>query len=133
TWSTSCTSTPGTRSATSTLITSSSLGGELRSGGVRSHSASSAVPAAVMRNPFCGPSSAVSSDSTSPSRSRRCSVVYTWPTFSGQTSPVPDSNSSRSCRPYLGPSLSSASSACRTLIRLLQQPSCAVLYWVYKS
>src|SRR5215831_5496 len=98
-------------------MTSSSRGGEDRSGGVRSQAASSSAPSEVIRNPFCGPSSALPSDSTSPSRSRRCSVVYTWPTFSGQTSPVPASNSSRSCKPYFGPSLSSASSACRTLMR----------------
>ena len=41
---TSCTSTPGTRIATSTLITSSSRGGEARSGGVRSQPASSCSP-----------------------------------------------------------------------------------------
>ena len=56
-------------------MTSSSRGGEDRSGGVRSQPASSAAPASVIRKPFCGPSSPVSSDSTSPSRSSRCSVV----------------------------------------------------------
>ena len=60
-------------------MTSSSRGGDEKSGGVRSHSSSSAAPSAVMWKPFWGPSSAVSSDSTSPSRSRRCSVVYTCP------------------------------------------------------
>ena len=56
----------------------------------------------VIRKPFCGPSSS-SSDSTSPSRSSRCRVVYTCPTFSGQTSPVRASNSCRSWSPYLAP------------------------------
>src|SRR4029453_14233703 len=112
----SCTSTPGTGRATSTLMTSSSRGGGTVSGGVRSHSASSRPPAGVIRKPFCGPSPSGSSDSTRPSRSRRCRVVYTCPTLSGQTSPVLDSNSCRSWRPYFGPSLSKASSACRTLI-----------------
>src|ERR1700722_11458045 len=46
---TSCGSVPGTRTATSTFITSSSRGGELRSGGVRSHLASSSSPPAVIR------------------------------------------------------------------------------------
>ena len=64
-------------------------GGEEKSGGVRSHSASSAAPSSVMWKPFCGPSSAVeSSDLTRPSRSSRWRVVYTCPTFSGHTSPV---------------------------------------------
>ncbi len=61
--------------ATSTFMTSSSRGGEARSGGVRSQLASSSRPPAVIRKAFCGPSAAVSSDSTSPSRSSRCSVV----------------------------------------------------------
>ena len=50
-------------------------GGELMSDGVRSHSVSSCAPAAVIRKPFCGPSWPSPSDSTSPSRSSRCSVV----------------------------------------------------------
>ena len=122
----SCTSVPGTVMATSTFMTSSSRGGELRSGGTRSHWLSSAEPAGVIRYAFCGapgtfPSASCSTGvslavSTMPSRSSRCRVVYTWPTFSGQTSPVRASNSSRSCRPYFGPSLSRANSACRTLI-----------------
>ena len=45
-WTSSCTSTPGTRNATSTLMTSSSRGGDVMSGGVRSQSASSSSPAA---------------------------------------------------------------------------------------
>src|SRR6266704_3357436 len=121
TWITSCTSIPGTRSATSTLITSSSRGGDLRSGGVRNHPTSSCSPSAVIRKPFCGPSSPLSSDWTNPSRSSRWSVVYTWPTFSGHTSPVLASNSSRSRRPYLGPSLNSASNACRILTNSTSQ------------
>ncbi len=36
-------------------MTSSSRGGEEKSGGVRSHSSSSAFPSAVMWKPFCGP------------------------------------------------------------------------------
>ena len=38
-------------------MTSSSRGGEPMSGGVRSHAVQLGVPAAVMRKPFCGPSS----------------------------------------------------------------------------
>ncbi len=91
--------------------------------------ARSRPPSAVIRNAFCGPSSPLSSDSTRPSRSSRCRVVYTCPTFSGHTSPVRASNSWRSCRPYLGPSLSRASSAWRTLIGL-HHP---VAYSVYNS
>ena len=75
TWITSRTSVPGTRSATRTFITSSSRGGELMSDGVRSHPVSSCAPAAVILKPFCGPSWPSPSDSTSPSRSSRCSVV----------------------------------------------------------
>src|SRR6202020_1110859 len=116
TCTTSCTSTPGSSSATNTLITSSSRGGDEKSGGVRSHWLSSSAPSCVMWKPFWGPSSLVSSDSTSPSRSRRCSVVYTWPTLSGHTSPVRASNSCRSCSPYLGPSLRRANRAWRTLM-----------------
>ena len=41
--------------ATSTLMTSSSRGGDVRSGGVRSQAASSSSPPAVIRKPFCGP------------------------------------------------------------------------------
>src|SRR6476660_1326791 len=74
-WITSCTSTPGTRVATRTLITSSSRGGELRSGGVRSQLLSSVAPVRVSRNAFCALASASLSDSTRPSRSSRCSVV----------------------------------------------------------
>jgi single-strand DNA-binding protein len=88
-------STPGSRTAIMILMTSSSRGVEARSGGVRSQVASSSAPSAVIRKPFCGPGSASSSDSASPSRSRRCSVVYTCPTLSGHTSPVCASNSSR--------------------------------------
>src|ERR1039458_1945145 len=58
-----------------------------------------------MRKPFWGPSSAEPSDSTRPSRSSLCRVVYTCSTLRGRTSPVRDSNSWRSCSPYLGPSL----------------------------
>ena len=106
---------PGTCSATSTLITSSSRGGGTRSGGVRSQPASSSAPAEVIRYRFCDRSPSPSA-STSPSRSRRCSVVYTCPTLSGQTSPVRASNSFCSRRPYFGPSLSRASSAWGTLM-----------------
>src|ERR1700733_5516959 len=113
------TSVSGTRTAISTFITRSSRGGGDRSGGTRSHWASSSDPAPVIRYAFCGPGSPPGSPSpiavTRPSRSSRCSVVYTWPTLSGQTWPVFASNSSRSWRPYLGPVLSSASSACLTL------------------
>ena len=56
-------------------MTSSSRGGEDMSEGVRSHPVSSSVPAAVIRKPFCGPSWPSPSDSTSPSRSSRWSVV----------------------------------------------------------
>ena len=66
------------------------------SGGVFSQLESSSEPASVMWKPFCGPSFSGSSDSTRPSRSSRCSVVYTWPMLSGHTSPVLDSNSWRS-------------------------------------
>ena len=48
---------PGSPSATSTLITSSSLGGDEKSGGVRNHWLSSSAPSWVMWKPFCGPSS----------------------------------------------------------------------------
>ncbi len=77
-------------------MTSSSRGGDEKSGGVRSHLVNSTSPCSVMWKPFCGPSSAASSDSTSPSRSRRWRVVYTCPTLSGHTSPVRASNSCRS-------------------------------------
>ena len=42
--------------------------------------------------------------------------MYTCPTLSGQTSPVRDSNSFCSRRPYFGPSLSRARRACGTLM-----------------
>ena len=76
-WITSCASVPGTRAATSTFITSSSRGGEVRSGGVRSQAASASSPRGVIRNRFCGPSCPVPSDSASPSRSSRPRVLYT--------------------------------------------------------
>ena len=100
------------------MITSSSRGGEVMSGGVFSHDESSVDPASVMWKPFCGPSLSASSDSTRPSRSRRCSVVYTCPILSGHTSPVLDSNSFWSWRPYFGPSLNRARIAWRTLIAI---------------
>ena len=50
---------------------------------------------------FCDRSPPASA-STRPSRSRRCSVVYTCPTLSGHTSPVRASNSFCSRRPYFG-------------------------------
>src|SRR4029079_12578174 len=99
---------PGICNPTSTLITSSSRGGGTRAGGVRSQSASSWVPADVVRYRFLVPSLSPSSVSTSPSRSRRWRVVYTCPTLRGQTSPVRASNSFWSRRPYFGPSLSKA-------------------------
>src|SRR2546423_7652225 len=97
-------------------MTSSSRGGALSPPGVRSQSCSSSAPSSVRWKVFCGPSASLSSDSTSPSRSSRCRVVYTCPTLRGHTSPVLASNSWRSWSPYFGPSLSSASNACRTLM-----------------
>ena len=46
-WITSWASVPGTRAATSTFITSSSRGGEVKSGGVRSQAASASAPRGV--------------------------------------------------------------------------------------
>ena len=66
-------STPGTRVATKTLITSSSRGGGTTSGGLSSHLVRSSEPAGVIEKTFCGPSEP--SDSISLSRSRRCNVV----------------------------------------------------------
>src|SRR5262245_58000755 len=97
-------------------MTSSSRGGAVSSDGVRSQLCNSVRPASVMWNRFCGPSAGSSSDATNPSRSSRCSVVYTCPTLSGHTSPVPASNSWRSWSPYLGPSCNRASMAWRTLM-----------------
>ena len=89
-------------SADSTLITSSSRGGTVRSVGVMSHVGELLLAGDGDPEPFWGPSGSAPSDSTSPSRSRRWRVVYTWPTLSGQTSPVFASNSCRSWWPYFG-------------------------------
>ena len=110
TWVNSPASTPGSRNATSTLMTSSSRGGCVVSGGRRSHVSNSARPVSVIRYVVWVPASAPS-DSTKPSRSRRCSVVYTCPVFSGHISPVPAANSCASWNPCFGPSLSSANNA----------------------
>ena len=77
--------------AISTFNISSSRGGGSSTGTACHHAPSSSRPAAVISYDFWP--LVLASSSTSPSRSRRSSVVYTCPTLSGQIPPVAPSNS----------------------------------------
>src|SRR5580704_4393929 len=117
---------PGTSSATMIFAVSSAWGEPARSGGVRSQAASSRSPSAVIQYPGGRLPAPASPDTSSPSRSSRCSAADTWSASGGRTSPGLAASSSPSCGPHLGPALSSASRAYRVLITITR-PGTALL------